>query len=1791
MKKIILILLPLLLLFSLSAFAATVQRLTPAEINKIRTAYPNDRAEEMIKALEAGVPDFNPSPSDVTVSRGAVKGALNEGFENPPHVPPTGWAEVEAGATWYDSYWGGPHSGSHWVNGFSCSSGESAWLITPRLSIASGDSIIYWYRAESATYDQAFKVLVSTSATQTDTSSFIELWDSGYFNNTTYARGAISLSSYVGNQVYIGFKYYYSEASWYSFCLDDVSGPQIFVPGDDMATISIDNPSDGASFEGNSSVTIQATVQNVGSNAQNNVPVHLEITDGSKGVIHTDVEYTGSLNQDDTEQITFSPDWTVPDAWGSYTIKIWTALSGDLDPSNDTLSIGVTSTPEGVTCEDFEGTFPPDGWTVVNNDGGSYTWVKSSSKPYSGSYHAESRYETSTLRNDDWLITPKLVIDSGTDDAINFWYCSSLSDDSLEVWLSTSGNDPSDFTNLLWSTHITSSTYQQKIIDLDSYDGNNVYVAFVNKGLYLWRIRMDYVCMPTIWVPSIDVATTEIISPPPSVQVGVPVTPQAEVENKGGASADFWAKCTIDGYSDSAYVTGLSPGDVDTVSFPSWTPSSGGDYTVTVWTELSGDVDPTNDTLTTGVTVCAAYTIPFTENFDGDWGPDGDNPPACWTIIDNGDESPSTWNNNDWHRYSGKAEDLTQQWAEYEKLAQRYSTEEEIREAIAQGVLTLAEAEKVLAIGRDFYLKSGKKGYLARVYWSPVEQQDEWLITPVLDCPDTTLLLSFWMDYQDYSIDETDTGFVLLSTDGGVTWPHTIAMYAGEDITGDMAYDITSYARGESQVKIGFRYRAHDDMYWKVDDVEVFYPWYHDVGTVSIDSPVPLIFTNLYPVGEEMHIKATVQNYGHFTETFDVICYLNTEEVSYRVENLAPGEQSQITFNFTPPTEDTWTVTVHTALTGDMDNTNDDQTQSDLFVTQVAKSYPYFADFESKGAEDWEVGGWYGPPYDFEVGTPTYGPPGAYSGSNVWATVLDDDYSTSRAEVLISPLIDLTTADPAEITYTFQHWFHIETTWDGGLAFITWPDSTTMYFIEPEGGYPGYFYFNYYTFPGWTGSSPSYPGAYDGVSIIRSGGSYYDFSQAAGHIVRVGFLFSSDYSYTYEGWYLDYFDIYEPIPPTITVPADTAIDEGQALSFAVSATDPNYHESITLTAEDLPTGASFTQDKAASASGTFDWTPNYGQAGVYTVRFIATDLDDLADTDYVQITVNDVDQPPMITATYTQYAIYICEEPCIPTDIITAFDPDTLDGDDVILTVIDLPEHATFTLAKSNPQVGYLDWCPTPYQTDSAYVIRFEARGVHSKDLYDTLVVTITILPIHEVTLGEVQMVWPGDDFCIPVSISSQIDISGFNFLIHFDPSVLTITEVRPKYYHVDSDSFLLEYFNWSSWQVDDGQKLRIIGIANKPNDSDTPPVSAGCNQEVAEICFHVSAKWDCNYWLPIDWEVDDPCMDNTLSDALGESLYTAKWIISHKFTQGAEELDTIWVEPCMTTYCDEVYEKPGWMVYSGTRVECEHIYGSYGDINMDKIRYTIADAVYFMEYLKGKHTPLPDPEYQGTASDVNRDGHQWTIADLIFLVNIVNGSADPYGGEHYPKALASSATIAVRGNTVAVDAEIGGIYLRVKGGGEPMLRASGMMMETSVVNGERRILIIGADWETHTATGELVTIPGDFQIREVQVSDAAGYLMTAKVELIPTQFALHQNYPNPFNPNTNIAFDLPEDVEVSLTIYNTSGQKVAELMNGEVKAGHHTVTWNVTDVSSGVYFYRLTAGSFIAARKMVLMK
>jgi hypothetical protein len=88
-----------------------------------------------------------------------------------------------------------------------------------------------------------------------------------------------------------------------------------------------------------------------------------------------------------------------------------------------------------------------------------------------------------------------------------------------------------------------------------------------------------------------------------------------------------------------------------------------------------------------------------------------------------------------------------------------------------------------------------------------------------------------------------------------------------------------------------------------------------------------------------------------------------------------------------------------------------------------------------------------------------------------------------------------------------------------------------------------------------------------------------------------------------------------------------------------------------------------------------------------------------------------------------------------------------------------------------------------------------------------------------------------------------------------------------------------------------------------------------------------------------------------------------------------------------------------------------------------------------------------------------------------------------------------------------------------------------------------------------------------------------------------PSEYALSNNYPNPFNPSTNISFSVPKKSHVRLTVWNALGEKVATLVDEVRAAGEHTVRFDASNLSSGVYFYRFDAGSIRYAKKMLFLK
>jgi len=117
----------------------------------------------------------------------------------------------------------------------------------------------------------------------------------------------------------------------------------------------------------------------------------------------------------------------------------------------------------------------------------------------------------------------------------------------------------------------------------------------------------------------------------------------------------------------------------------------------------------------------------------------------------------------------------------------------------------------------------------------------------------------------------------------------------------------------------------------------------------------------------------------------------------------------------------------------------------------------------------------------------------------------------------------------------------------------------------------------------------------------------------------------------------------------------------------------------------------------------------------------------------------------------------------------------------------------------------------------------------------------------------------------------------------------------------------------------------------------------------------------------------------------------------------------------------------------------------------------------------------------------------------------------------------------------------------------------------------------------------------GKYQYRLKQIDFNGNYeyhSLANEVEIgVPKKFSLSQNYPNPFNPATKINFEIPQNSNVKLSVYDVTGKLAIELVNEQRAAGYYTVEFNGSNLASGMYFYRIEAGDFSATKKMLLIK
>ena len=240
------------------------------------------------------------------------------------------------------------------------------------------------------------------------------------------------------------------------------------------------------------------------------------------------------------------------------------------------------------------------------------------------------------------------------------------------------------------------------------------------------------------------------------------------------------------------------------------------------------------------------------------------------------------------------------------------------------------------------------------------------------------------------------------------------------------------------------------------------------------------------------------------------------------------------------------------------------------------------------------------------------------------------------------------------------------------------------------------------------------------------------------------------------------------------------------------------------------------------------------------------------------------------------------------------------------------------------------------------------------------------------------------------------------------------------------------------------------------------------------------------------------------------------------------------------------------------------------GDVNEDGA-INVLDIVNIVNHILDT-VPLEDT----CAADYNEDGDV-NVLDIVNIVNVILGGKTA--------ADATEATLINSGSSLLLksDGYIGGIEMTLTHGEDFSLELSGnaLVSDYATKDGQTKVVIVVPEGEV------LFTTTGDYTVADVLVANSSSAVNVNQA----SKFELSSAYPNPFNPVTSMSFTMPQDGLASVKVYNLMGQQVALLADGNYTQGMHQLTWNASDLSSGVYIVKAIYAGNVSTQKLVLMK
>ena len=214
-----------------------------------------------------------------------------------------------------------------------------------------------------------------------------------------------------------------------------------------------------------------------------------------------------------------------------------------------------------------------------------------------------------------------------------------------------------------------------------------------------------------------------------------------------------------------------------------------------------------------------------------------------------------------------------------------------------------------------------------------------------------------------------------------------------------------------------------------------------------------------------------------------------------------------------------------------------------------------------------------------------------------------------------------------------------------------------------------------------------------------------------------------------------------------------------------------------------------------------------------------------------------------------------------------------------------------------------------------------------------------------------------------------------------------------------------------------------------------------------------------------------------------------------------------------------------------------------------------------------------------GTEGNGLFDGDgELNVLDVVALINVIVGGRFDTHDATSGKLIRSNDALSLQANGY-----IGGVQMTLKHGADFSIELTdkALVADYRTVGDETKLVIVVPGGE------ELFTHTGNFEIVDMIVANSNERVNVTA----PTAFSLSEAYPNPFNPTTSMTLAVPEAGNVSVQVYNIMGQVVATLASGYMDASTYTLTWDASEVSSGMYFVKAEAAGSVTTQKLVLMK